>query len=63
MTGIFAVLVFFAMAATLGALVLGIVGMFTDSPFYNKHKNALMRWRVLFQAIALGLLALTFMMK
>ena len=63
MTGIFAVLVFFAMAATVGSLALGVVGMFTDSPFYNKHKNDLMRWRVLFQGIALGLLALTFWMK
>ena len=63
MTGIFAVLLILAMAATLAALGLGVVGMFTDSPFYNKHRNAIMRWRVLFQAVALGLLALTFLMK
>ncbi len=63
MSGLFLMLVAFAMVATVGALGLGIVGMFTDSDFYNKHKNAIMRWRVLFQAMALGLLALVFWLK
>ena len=63
MTGLFLILVALAMGATVGALGLGIVGMFTDSAFYNKHKNAIMRWRVLFQAMALGLLALVFLLK
>ena len=63
MTAIFSVLVVLAMVATLVSLALGVVGMFTDSPFYNKHKNALMRWRVLFQGLTLALLALTFLMK
>ena len=63
MTGLFLILVALAMGATVGALALGIIGMFTDSAFYTKHKNAIMRWRVLFQAIALGLLALVFLLK
>ena len=42
-----------AMAATVGALFLGLIGFLTQSTFYKKHGNALMRWRVFFQGAAL----------
>lgn len=56
-------LVVVAMIATVGALGIGIVGMFTQGPFYARNSNRLMRLRVLFQATALLLVALAIAMR
>jgi hypothetical protein len=50
-----------AMLATVGVLVLGIVGFAVNGKFYQRNSNKLMRMRVLFQGVAIaivGLLAL-----
>ena len=46
-----------AMAATLGVLVLGVVSFAVHGEFYRRHSNHLMQLRVLFQGIALAVLA------
>jgi len=51
------------MLAAAGALGLGIAGMFSQGPFYQNNKNRLMQLRVLFQGIALLLIALIFLLK
>lgn len=44
--------------ATLGVLVTGVVSMIRGGEFNRKHGNRLMQLRVLFQALAVGLIAL-----
>jgi hypothetical protein len=51
------------MFAAAGALGIGIIGMFIQGPFYHNNKNRLMQLRVLFQGVALILIALIFMLK
>jgi hypothetical protein len=51
------------MLAAAGALGLGIAGMFIQGPFYQNNKNRLMQLRVLFQGVAILLIALIFMLK
>lgn len=43
---------------TLGVLVTGVVSMIRGGEFNRKHGNRLMQLRVLFQALAVGLIAL-----
>jgi len=62
-TNLFSFLVILAMLAAAGALGLGIAGMFSQGPFYQNNKNRLMQLRVLFQGIALLLIALIFLLK
>ena len=47
-----------AMAATLGALVWGLIAMARGGEFNAQWSNKMMRYRVLFQAIAIGVFAL-----
>ena len=47
----------FAAFATLLVLVIGVVSFAVHGRFYQRHANNLMRARVLFQGIALALLA------
>jgi ABC-type dipeptide/oligopeptide/nickel transport system permease subunit len=58
MNTIFTVFLFLAMAATVGALVWGIVAMARGGDFNAKWSNKMMRYRVIFQAIALLVFAL-----
>ncbi|GHD41467.1 hypothetical protein GCM10017083_05960 [Thalassobaculum fulvum] len=58
MNTIFTVFLFLAMAATVGALVWGIVAMARGGDFNAKWSNRMMRYRVIFQAIALLVFAL-----
>jgi len=50
---------FFGLAAfaTLAVLVIGIVSFAVHGRFYHRHANNLMRARVVFQGIALAVLA------
>ena len=57
MNTIFTVLLFLAMAATVGALVWGLIAMARGGEFNAKWSNKMMRYRVLFQAIALAVFA------
>lgn len=62
MTGFLTVLLVVAMLATLGVLVAGMIGMVRGAS--GRTSNKLMRMRVLFQGIALAILAvLLFMLK
>ena len=47
-----------AALATLGILVTGMVAMIRGGEFNQKYGNRLMRWRVVAQVIALGLVML-----
>ncbi|MGB1548454.1 MAG: twin transmembrane helix small protein [Alphaproteobacteria bacterium] len=47
-----------ALFAVLAVLATGIVAMFRGGDFNAKYGNKLMRWRVITQGIAIGLLAL-----
>ncbi len=58
MNTIFTVLLFLAMAATVGALVWGLIAMARGGEFNAKWSNKMMRYRVLFQAIALAVFAI-----
>jgi hypothetical protein len=55
-------LVVIAMLLTLGVLFSGLVVMARGGATNKKYGNALMRWRVICQGIALCLLALAFML-
>ena len=54
MRGFFTVLLFLAMAATLGVLFAGLIGLARGSD--PARSNRLMRWRVILQGVALLLL-------
>ena len=58
MSTVFTILLFMAMAATLGALVWGLIAMARGGEFNAQWSNKIMRYRVLFQAIAIGVFAL-----
>lgn len=55
MNTIFTVFLVLAMAATVGALVWGLIGMARGGEFNARWSNKMMRYRVLFQAIALAI--------
>jgi len=54
----FTVILILAMAATVGALAWGIFSMARGGEFNAKWSNKMMRYRVIFQAIALLVFAL-----
>lgn len=58
MSGAFVIFIVIAMVITLGVLVAGVIGMATGGEFNRRYANKLMRARVLFQAIAVGLFAI-----
>ena len=55
MNTIFTVFLILAMAATVGAMVWGLIGMARGGEFNARWSNKMMRYRVLFQAIALAI--------
>ena len=61
MSKVFFVLMVLAMAAVLGALIIGVAGMAKGGAFAKKYGNKLMRARVILQAAALGLFLLAVM--
>lgn len=58
MNTLFTVVLILAMAATVGALVWGLIAMARGGEFNAKWSNKMMRYRVLFQAIALAVFAI-----
>lgn len=53
MSSFFLVLMLLAMAATVGALVWGVIAMARGGDFNAKWSNKMMRYRILFQFIAI----------
>ena len=58
MNALFPFLIALAALATLGILVTGMVSMIRGGDFNRKYGNRLMQWRVLAQAVAIGLVML-----
>ena len=58
MSSLFPVLVGLAALITLGILVAGMGSMIRGGEFNQKYGNKLMQWRVVAQAVALGLVML-----
>jgi hypothetical protein len=58
MNTFFVVLIAIAMVATLGALLFGVVTMARGGEGAARRSNKFMRYRVLLQAVAIGLFAL-----
>jgi Hypoxia induced protein conserved region len=56
MMNLLTVLLLLAMCATLGVLIVGLVGFFQGGEFNGKYGNKLMRARVALQALAVLLL-------
>jgi len=52
-----------AMAATLGVLVMGLFNMFKAGHGADERSNKMMRWRILFQALAILLFSLLLFLK
>ncbi len=50
-----------ALIAITGVLLFGVVSMAKGGDFNRKHGNALMRWRVILQAVALGIILLIYL--
>ena len=46
---------FVALAAVVGSLGFGLISFFKGGDFNAKYTNEAMRWRVLLQAVALGI--------
>ena len=64
MSGTVMILIFVAMGATLAILLAGIVVMARGGAFNRKYSTRLMRFRVIFQGIAILLFAvLIFLLK
>ncbi len=61
MSGFFVVLVVIAMLATLGVLIVGIIGMAQGGEFNRRYANKLMRARVVLQGVAIALFAILFL--
>jgi thiamine transporter ThiT len=57
MNTLFTVFLVLAMAATVGALFWGLIAMARGCEFNAKWSNKMMRYRVLFQAIAIAVFA------
>ena len=54
MATLFMILTILFMAATLVTLGIGVVGMGRGGDFNRMHANRLMRWRVVFQGLAIA---------
>ena len=57
-----AVLIVLALVMTLGVLFSGLIVMARGGEVNRRYGNKLMRWRILCQGIALGLLAIAFLL-
>lgn len=56
---VFSILIPLAMAAVVIVLLIGVVSMLKGGAFNDKYGNTLMRWRVILQATAVVLMALS----
>jgi len=58
MNAFFVVVMVLLMAAVLGVLLTGVLGMLRGGEFNKRHGNKLMRWRVMLQLAAVLVFAL-----
>lgn len=63
MESVFPWLVILAVGGTLAVLVIGVVAMLRQGKFNERHSNKLMRLRVLFQFVAVMLIALAYLLS
>ncbi len=61
MNTILPILIALAVVATFGALALGIISMARGGQFDSRNSNKLMRLRVIFQFVAILLIAFAFL--
>ena len=62
MSSLSAIIIVIAMVATLGVLLVGVIGMARGGNFNRKNANKLMRARVALQALAVGLFAIVLLL-
>ena len=62
MSGLFPVLIALAVLATFGILLTGMASMIRGGEFNRRYGNKLMQWRVIVQAVALGLVMLALLL-
>ena len=62
MSGLSAIIIVIAMVATLGVLLVGVIGMARGGNFNRKNANKLMRARVALPALAVGLFAIVLLL-
>ena len=62
MSGLSAIIIVIVMVATLGVLLVGVIGMARGGNFNRKNANKLMRARVALQALAVGLFAIVLLL-
>lgn len=63
MVTVTAILIGVAMLMTLGVLFSGLIVMARGGETNRKYGNTLMRWRIVFQGIALALIALAMLLR
>ena len=63
MGGFSDVILVVALLAVFGALAVGLIGMARGGEFNAKYGNKLMRLRVILQFLAIGLIALGFLLR
>lgn len=59
----FTILLVVALLATLVTLIMGIFNLVSTKEGHARRSNALMRWRVFFQVIAVGCLTILLLLK
>ncbi len=60
MSGVLTVVLVIALVAVLGVLLMGVYGMGRGGAFNAKHGNKLMRWRIILQLVAVGIMVMLF---
>lgn len=60
MSGLLTVILFIALASVLAVLLVGIYSMGRSGDFNRKYGNLLMRWRIILQLLAVGIMVLLF---
>ncbi len=60
MSSLLTIILVLTLAAVLGVLLLGIYSMGRGGEFNRKYGNLLMRWRIVLQFLAVGIMMLLF---
>ena len=60
MTSLLTIVLVIAMAAVLGVLLMGVYSMGRGGEFNRRYGNLLMRWRIILQLVAVGIMVLIF---
>ncbi|MDP6830901.1 MAG: twin transmembrane helix small protein [Alphaproteobacteria bacterium] len=60
MSAVLTVILVIALVAVLGVLLMGVYSMGRGGEFNRKHGNKLMRWRIVLQLLAVGIMVMLF---